>query len=300
MPNYSATMQAVTAPLFMGGVPLTLNPRLARFSPLPTMSRRKRLWGRSIMSRFLTAGTIAASCVALACSANAALPTVDLAFTTPSGTVGPNDSVEVWVTMSIPSSSSALAFDESAPDFGLDPADLPSQGYYDSSANPGTMVWADFTSYSEIYLNTWFGCSGTFTASCIDGPPYDFSFHLSSLPGKPSVNFLTSFDLQPGQQYSYLFGVFTPSAGPVAAGTYTFERTGLTLNFVGLDADGNTLHAEVDWQTNCGPGDTSCLFTRTVTAVPEVSTWASMSIGLLLVGSLVPRLRRRELQRCAA
>lgn len=232
---------------------------------------------------------VAAGLAAFAFTANAALPTVGVTFTQPSGTVGPGDSVEVWVTMSIDANDVPLVLDEAMPDFGLDPADLPTQGSY---RDPGTgeYVWADFVSYDWAYLNTWFGCDTTFGQSCTGGPPYGFSFHTSSKPGKPSINFVTSFELQPGESYEYLFGVFAPSAGPVPADTYVFRNTGVSLNFRGVDIDGNELHADVDLGRTCPPGgDPTCGFTRTVTAIPEPATWGSMSLGLMLLGAVAYR-----------
>ena len=164
---------------------------------------------------------------------------MDLTFTQPTGTVGPGDSVEVWVTMSIDADDVPFVFDAAMPDFGLDPADLPTQGWY-RDPDTGEEVWADFVSYDRAALNTWFSCDTTFSQPCMNNSlPYDFSFHSSSKPGKPSINFVASFELQPGESYDYLFGVFAPSAGPVPAGTYVFRSTGVLLYFQGQDIDGN-------------------------------------------------------------
>ena len=57
-----------------------------------------------------------------------------------------------------------------------------------------------------------FGCSGSFNApgQCTQGPPYTFTFANNP--------FELPYRLNAGAQHEYLFGTFTPSAGPVAPG----------------------------------------------------------------------------------
>lgn len=163
-----------------------------------------------------------------------------LAFVEPSATVGPNDTIPVWVRFTLDPASDPLVIntdENGTPSFGIPVANYPQ---YFSEFNQETptpdLVSVTATSLIRVYLNTWFGCGGvTFTSSCSGGPPYNFSFNVS---GPDTINFLpaqdTTFTLLPGQSRDYLFGSFTPSAGPVAPGTYTFPSTGLTLNFNAL------------------------------------------------------------------
>lgn len=236
-----------------------------------------------------TAVALAAS-LAAAPSAQAVVPTGTLSFVMPSGVVGANDVIELRMRFTLDAGSVPLNF-SSDPLAGIDAGDLPTEGsYYD----PGTQqfVTSTFTSYTSAYLNTFFGCGGTFTDSCITGSNYNFDFWTSSTPGSPSINFLDSFMLAPGASTDYLFGTFTPAAGGAAPGTYAFYSTGLTLNVIGFDVNGNQLSGEITQLGNtCPSQELSCAFTRTVVAVPEPGTYALMGLGMLGIGW---RLRRRH------
>ena len=218
-------------------------------------------------------------------AAQAALPTVDVSFTQASGVVGPTDVIEVWVTLTVQPNSSPLVFDgASGAPFGLAPADLPVQG----QNNAGDL--SNFASYDFLQTNTFFGCSGTFTNTCDPGA-YAFNFHTSSEPGKPTFNFLPALNLAPGASTSYLFGTLTP-VGTVAAGTYTFYRTGATLLFTGLDATGQNIFHYYTLGESCPDGESAgCAFTRTVVGVPEPQTYALLLAGLMGVGWIARRRR---------
>lgn len=224
----------------------------------------------------------------------AALPFGDLAFRDRVASVGASEVIDVWMRFTLDPASPALDFTNN-PLTGFDPADLPTQGEY---FDPVTQqyVTANFASIDRAYLNTYFSCDDTFTNGCNGPDPkaYTYNFFLTSQPGKPSANFLDQFSLQPGQSYEYVFAQFTPTNGAAPAGTYQFFGTGLTLNFGGVDADGHALNASIDLGTTCAGGSTSaCAFTRTVTAVPEPSSYALMVVGLGLVAGIARRGQRR-------
>jgi hypothetical protein len=210
--------------------------------------------------------------------AYAAAPVASLTFKDATGTVGPNDSIDIWVTLSLDATSDPLTFSNSP--FTFVPADfLPTDGALNSNGDP-----AVFASYTHVQTNTSFWCSGTFTNVC-DPSAYKFDFHTdNSDPAKPSFNWLATFDIQPGETRNYLFGTFIPNGGPVAAGTYTFYGAEFNLEFQGLDANGADMSASVSLANTCSSQDPSCAFTRTVVAVPEPETWAMLLAGLGLVG----------------
>jgi len=218
----------------------------------------------------------------LSCSAWAQAPasSLSLVFTEPTGLVGPTDSIAVNLRFTNNDPTLDFVVDNSLPLGGLDPAIVPT-GTYVFNPDTGGYDFIQFASYTSFDLTIGFGCSGTFTTQCGDGPPYTFTFG-----GDP---FAEPFSLAPGASVDYLFGTFAPTSGPVAAGTYEFYRSVVWLNVNGVDAQGHAMSAvtfpastcQFDTAAECA---NASIFTRTVVAVPEPGTYALMALGLALVG----------------
>jgi hypothetical protein len=155
-----------------------------------------------------------------------------LEFITPTGVVGPTDDIPVWIRFTLdPGSPDALNLTgdgSGSPPFGVPPEYLPTE--VSADIGEGLQPYqGTFVNVWNVFLNTAFLCSGTFTASCTTGPPYDFDFNTS---GPDAINFVSQLTLQPGESTDYLFGTFRPTA-PVAEGTYYFYGSYLSFNVSG-------------------------------------------------------------------
>ncbi|MEQ1662086.1 MAG: PEP-CTERM sorting domain-containing protein [Thiobacillus sp.] len=254
--------------------------------------------------------------LALAASQASAAPFGSLVFDTPNANVLSNQAIDVWVTFTLDSGSSPLVLTG-------DVNDLLTNGTLTSSEEFSDIP-TDWLTIDSGNLNTYYGCSGTFTNVC-DPAAYSFDFNLSP---PDSINFLDVFNLQPGQSTSYKFGTFNPVGGNAPAGTYEFISSGLTLELNGTaqKTDGNgdlVFYAAGDQlldiygtpvfdgfgdpvlavagdpvitfiQTSFTLGDTTnsgTTFIRNVTAVPEPETYAMLLAGLGLIGWRIRGLR---------
>lgn len=213
-----------------------------------------------------------------------------LVFTNPTGIVGPNDNVAPWMRFSLDPTSDPL-----------DLTDLTSFG------------WSGMATVTSAYVNVGFGCSDTFTGGCDgNGHPYRYDWNYSATEGYQVVQ-RPDLKMAPGDSLDFSMVTFFPNGAPVPAGTYVLPRMQVALHLQGtqtvfvfddagnvvFDADGNPVTELKEtaydqyWVTCSNFSGAGCsppqIFERTVIAVPEAETYATMLAGLGLLGFLARR-----------
>ncbi len=189
-------------------------------------------------------------------SANAAV-IGSLTYIDPTGTVSADESIDVWVRLSLDASSDPLTYDpfDSFPN-GVNFDDLPIDGVNEF----GDLV--PFEAYDFISQFISRSCNDTFTVGCSSpGSQYGYS-----VPGTNEW-FQFSGTINPGESLDILLYTLDPVGGSAAPGFYELFNAGLGLFVEGEDEFGNILSEDVyAFFTNCP--DANCTFSRTVTAVP--------------------------------
>lgn len=206
--------------------------------------------------------------------AHAPFSSLKMEFTQPTGAVLSTDPIPVWVTLTN-TDTQDFVYDTSLPLSGLNAVDMPTSGsFYDAST--GQINLAQFASYTYVYLNIAYGCSGTFTAGCAPGA-YSFSFGTRLFDNR--------FVLGAGQTLNFQFGTLSPVGGSAPSGNYEFYRSTLVMDVYGSDASGTRISTfaypvatcKFDSAAACAGAST---FTREVTAVPEPANALLLCLGL--------------------
>jgi hypothetical protein len=204
-----------------------------------------------------------------------ALPQSTLTLLQPSGTTNGTSPVQIWVTLGVDASATVpLALDGTTTSF--DNNEL-----------------AEFASISQVQHTVWASCSTSFwpqppLGACFDAASA-WKFEFNNDP--PSL-MLETGSLAPGETRVYLFGSFVPQNGAVAPGIYRSSNFGFEFIVQGMDQAGAPLTRYFAIANTCDSGDAACTFTREVIAVPEPATYASMALGLAVIGGFVARRRK--------
>lgn len=228
----------------------------------------------------------AALLLGLSAAANAAIIGT-LTFKDPTGTVSPDQTIDMWVTLTLDAASDPLVYDPGIDSFGgIDQDVFPASG--ELQVDPyGT---ATFDTYDYVSQQYWRSCNDSFTSGC-SGPTSAYGWNH---PTSPGGWFDWSGTLNPGQSIDILLYQLNPIGGNAPAGTYQAFNVGLGLSVYGYNStfDGSVAAELVDFATGCTPGGT-CSFTRNVIAAVPVPG------ALWLLGSAVAALgliRRRSLE----
>jgi hypothetical protein len=200
-----------------------------------------------------------------------------LTYMQPTGIVGPNDSVPVWMKYTLGEGSDQLTTDSNA----------------------------GITSHSFLNGLDLYGGSLTVGINGFPNPPYDFVWGPGPGPTQDWDSFWNQFDnlslINPGDSFTYASTTFFPSAGPVPAGLYTaaigeFDVWGPDTH-QRTDSDGNLVYDDsgnpVMDQTLHTIASADNAFSRTVVGAPtpEPSTYALMGLGGLIVALRLKKSR---------
>lgn len=236
-------------------------------------------------STILTAALLLASSSLAPASTIASGVIASLVFTTPTGNVGPSDSIPILVTLTLDPNSAPITTDA---------------GYMVTSGYSSSDVTANLLPNLPAYVNVdtdslranlteFLSCSGSFFSGCNENP-YHFDFDYSSNAFVTQQN----LNLVPGSSTTFTYGSLTPTGGvPVAPGTYNLGPVGYFIQI--YDNSGPGGYANADHIADIAIADTSLsesTFSRTViSSAPEPGTYAMM--GSALVGLLYTVRRRR-------
>ena len=204
--------------------------------------------------------------IVMAQSANASV-IATLTFLDPTGTVTADESIDVWVRLSLDIESDPLTYDpfDSFPN-GINFDDLPLEDDFGNQ----------FEAYNFAFLFQTRSCNDTFTVGC-SGAGSQYSYNL------PTSDRWFDFEgtINPGESVDILLYTLNPTGGLAAPGFYELFTVGVGIAVEGEDEFGNVIEADIyRFTTNCP--DANCTFSRTVTPVPlPAAVWL---FGTALLG----------------
>lgn len=210
-----------------------------------------------------------------------------LSFTNPTGTVTADETIAVWVTLSLDASSEPLTYQEGEDQGGLPASLIPTvaEVWNDTTHEYDYIAFATYEYVGHTIFRT---CTGTFTNGCGAGE-YTAGAVTSGGDSWFDTNFL---NLQAGDSQDFLIYEFSPTDGSATPDDYILYNAGIGFVVHGQDVNGNPIEQDIVFST-CTGGDPSCAFTRTVSAVPvPAAVWL---FGSGLIG-LVGMARRRKLR----
>ncbi|MDY0006794.1 MAG: VPLPA-CTERM sorting domain-containing protein [Spongiibacteraceae bacterium] len=201
-----------------------------------------------------------------------------ITFTNPYDTVGPTDTIEVWVTLSLDPASDPLTFDTTSPDplKELPESLIPTRGMpWPISNSYSYSLFADYTNAMPVYGPRCARIIGS-RNHCVDLPGGG-QYTTETNPSNPSAWFnMTSLDIQPGGDgVDILLYSAAPTNGPADPGHYTIDYLMIGFLVLGVDFDGNDIFNLIEFQCH------TCHFSRYVSEVPVPAALWLFGSGLL-------------------
>ena len=196
----------------------------------------------------------------------------NVTFNTPTGTVGPTDTIPLWMTLSLDPSSDPLTYDSSLAITGtgnLPTSLIPSTGVLDSDYNTP----ATFASYDSAGLLISYNCV-TFTGCSRNAAPY------RSISSRASDSWFgqSTLNMNGGDSLNVHVFDLVPTVESVPPGVYTINMASLGFYIHGVDSRGNLMNAYIFLGTDYN-------FTRTVSTVPiPAAVWLFGSGLMGLIG----------------
>lgn len=227
------------------------------------MTIRNNLKAAFIVSAALTSQSIKADIIG------------SLTLIEPTGTVQQSEGFDIWARFSLAPSSDDLNVNRLAVfPWGITSVDIPTSGL-----NRITRETLPFDSYTSLSFGQSKQCRSGAEYICnrdyYDSSVINSSWLTQGRSGGVSITAGESIDLK---LFEYMPNTIVPE------GTYVINSLSISLKALGLDADGNTISADIYRFETCEDASLGCTFQRTVVAdVSEPGLLTLFAMGLLLL-----------------